>query len=96
MPADLRISGLRLSPATAEDSARGLLGFVSFLLNDRVRVDGVAVRRKLDGGLTLAWPARTDTEGRRHPLVRPIDDAARRDLEAQVLAALRMQGSSAP
>ena len=88
MSADLRISGLRFSPASRDDSALGLLGWCSFLLNDRVRVDGVGVRRTREGRLALSWPARTDADGRRHPLVRPIDQEARLDLEAQVLAAL--------
>ena len=93
MPADLRISGLRFEPAVGSDSVTGLLGWCSFLLNDSVRVDGVALRRTLDCRLTLSWPARTDANGRRHPLVHPIDNAARRDLEAQVLAALGLGGA---
>jgi hypothetical protein len=92
----LTVSGLRFAPATAEDSTLGLLGFASFLLNDRVRVDGVAVRRKLGGGLTLAWPARTDADGRRHPYLRPIDDETRRALEADVFAALGLAPEAAP
>jgi len=95
MPHELRVSGLRFSPASRDDSALGLLGWCSFLLNDRVRVDGVAVRRTREGRLALSWPARTDMAGERHPLVRPIDDATRRDLEAQVLSALGVQGTSA-
>jgi len=94
MPPDLRISGLRFAPAALQDSALGLLGFASFLLNDRVRVDGVVVRKTLDGRLTLAWPARTDANGRRHQYLRPIDDSTRLDLEAQVLAALGLGGGA--
>jgi len=92
MAADLRISEIRYSPASAVDISSGLLGFASFLLNDAVRVDGVAVRRRLDGALTLAWPARTDRDGKRHPYLRPIDDDARRDLERQVFTALGLTG----
>jgi len=90
---DLTVSGLRFSHATSDDHVTGLLGFVSFLINGRLRVDGVAVRRKLDGALTLSWPTRSDADGRRHPLVHPIDDDARRDLEAQVLGALLAGGA---
>ena len=90
----LTISGLRFSPATRDDSARGLLGFTSFLLNDAVRIDGVGVRRTAQGRLTLSWPAREDAAGKRHPLVHPIHHAARLDLEGQVLAALRVIGAA--
>ena len=96
MSPDLRISGLRFAPATCEDSVSGLLGWCTFLLNDRVRVDGVAVRRKLDGRLALSWPARTDADGRRHPYLRPIDDTTRRALEADVFAALGLAPEDAP
>lgn len=90
----LVVSGLRFMPASHAEAAGGLLGYASFLLNGRVRVDGVAVRRKLGGGLTLAWPARTDASGKRHPYLRPIDHAARLDLERQVLAALGLPGAA--
>ena len=91
---DLRISGLRFESASSTDVANGLLGWCSFLLNDRVRVDGVAVRRTRERRLTLSWPARTDADGRRHPYLRPIDDEARRDLEQQVLGALGLPGGA--
>jgi hypothetical protein len=96
MPADLCISGLRFSPAKRDESATGLLGWCSFLLNGCVHIDGVAVRRTTRGSLALSWPTRTDGRGRQHPLLRPIDDAARRNLEAQVLAALEQQGGIRP
>lgn len=91
---DLTVSELRYSPATRDESAAGLLGFASFLLNGRIRVDGVGVRRTRNGHLALSWPARTDRTGERHPLIRPIDDAARRDLEAQVLTGLGLAGGA--
>ena len=94
---DLKVSGLRFSAATPADADGGLIGFVSFLIDGRLRVDGVAVRRKLGGGLTLAWPARTDADGRRHPFVRPIDDATRRAVEAAVFRELGITpGKAAP
>jgi len=93
-PTTLYVSGLHLLPASPDDSALGVLGFASFLINDRLRIDGVGVRRTRDGRLALSWPARTDRAGERHPLVRPIDDGTRLDLEAQVLAALGLGGDA--
>ena len=87
----LHVSAIHFEPAGRTDTVTGLLGWCSFLLNNRVQVDGVAIRRKLDGGLTLSWPARTLADGRRRPCVHPINNDARRDLEAQVLSALRLQ-----
>lgn len=94
MPPDLRVSEVRYSPASRDDSALGLLGYASFLINGAVRVDGVAVRRSLAGRLILAWPARTDAAGKRHAYLRPISDEARLALEEQVLSALGMAGGA--
>jgi len=92
----LAVTGLRYSPAAPSEATSGLLGFCSFLIDGRLRVDGIAVRRKLGGELTLAWPARTDADGRRHPYLRPIDEATRRALEADVFAALGLAPEAAP
>jgi len=88
----LVVSEPRFMPATAAEAATGLLGWASVLLDGSVRIDGLAVRRKLDGGLTLAWPARTDRLGQRHPLVRPVTNAARRALESDIFRALGLGG----
>lgn len=84
------IADLRFTASNDADSARGLLGFVSFALGP-VRLDGVTVRRTRDGRLTLSFPVRRDADGRAHALVRPLDDEARRSLEAQVFAALDLK-----
>jgi len=90
---DLRVSELRFIPATSTERAAGLLGFVSFLLNEALRLDGVTVRRTLAGPVCLSWPTRTDRAGKKHALIRPITDDARRDLEAQVLGALGLDAA---
>jgi DNA-binding cell septation regulator SpoVG len=84
------ISAVRFIPATDAEAERGLLAFVKIDFGPLI-LDGVTLRRTLDGRLTLGWPERTDRAGRRHPLVRPIDDEARRDLERAVLAELARQ-----
>jgi hypothetical protein len=81
------ISDLHATPGTDADLERGLLGFVRFRYGS-VLVDGVTVRRTLDGRLTLSWPERVDRAGRKHAVVRPADDTARVELEREVLAAL--------
>lgn len=66
-----------------DDVRSGLLGYVSVFYSD-VILDGLTVRRTADGRLTLSYPQRRDGQGRRHPIVRPIDDAARRRIERAV------------
>ncbi len=77
-----RVSSVRFTPARARD---GLLGFVSFRLEPGLLIDGVALRRSQDGALVFSWPARRDRAGQYHHHVRPMDDAARREVEAHLL-----------
>ena len=62
----------------------GLLGFLSVHYGNLV-LDGIVVRKTTDGRFTLSFPARTDYGGRRHPYIRPADDEARREIEAELL-----------
>ena len=91
MREDLRVADVRLVPANAEDQRTGLVGFVSATLNGRLRLGGLALRRTAAGRCRLSFPVRDDGAGRRWALVRPIDDAARRDIEKQVFAAIGLE-----
>ena len=62
------------------------MGFLR--LDATLRLDGLALRRTADGRLSLSFPARRDTAGKQHPYLRPVDDAARRDIEHQIFTAL--------
>lgn len=84
------ISSVRFIPASNADAERGLLAYVKLEFGTLL-VDGVTLRRHADGRLGLTWPERTDRAGRRHPLIRPVSDAARRELEDAVLAELARQ-----
>lgn len=76
---DLQVSDVRFTPAGTEEQARGLLGWVSCSVGF-LRLDGIAVRRRLRGGRTLSFP-----KGRRGRFpVRPIDDEARQAIERDV------------
>lgn len=72
------------TPASAADVRSGLLGFVAAQYGNLI-LDCLAVRRTADGRIVLSYPARTDRGGRRHAIVRPLDDAAREELEREVL-----------
>ena len=91
---DLPVTEVRLAPAAPSETGSGLLGYVSFQLGALV-LDGIALRRTRDGRLALSFPERRDSSGRRRPLVRPLDDAARRAIEAAVLAALSIEEGAA-
>ena len=86
----------RFVPADADHIKTGLLGWVSFALNETLRVDGVAVRRTADGRLTLAFPSKTDKHGRKRSLIWPLSEDARLDLESQVFDALLMDTRKQP
>ena len=84
----MEITDVQFKAASRSDCERGLLGWTSFALDGRLRLEGVAVRRTLDGRVALSFPARQDGRHRRHFYVRPLDDCTRREIEGQVLAAL--------
>lgn len=86
----LSVSRVRLAPSCERDRKAGLIGFVSFVIDGLVRVDGVTVRRTSGGRHVLSFPARRDRAGRNHPYLRPVDDGARCAIETQVFAQLRL------
>lgn len=79
---------------TDEDLRSGLVGYLSLHVGNLV-VDGVTLRITRDRRFTLSWPAKTDRSGRRHPTVRPVDDAVRRRIENEILAQLGEHVASA-
>ena len=89
------LSQVKFTAAGNGDFATGLLGYVTAILNGRLRIDGLTLRRTAAGRLAISFPARKDAAGREHPIVQPIDRQARRDIEAQILAALGNPRSTA-
>jgi hypothetical protein len=79
------ISDLRYQRAGDEDRRSGLLGYARFVIGGTLRVDGVAIRRDREGHLHVAFPRGPKPE---HPLLRPVDAAARRVLEQAIFEAL--------
>jgi DNA-binding cell septation regulator SpoVG len=85
------ITKVVLAPALGGECGSGLLGWVSFDLDEALRIDGVALRRRLDGRLTLSFPCRRGKAGERHPYLRPLDAQARALVERQVFEALGLK-----
>ena len=90
----MKISNAQLAAATFDDQERGLIAWIRFVIDDTLVVDGVALRVTDDGRRTLSFPERRDSSGRAHPFLRPFDDRARREIEAQVFQALGFPGGA--
>jgi DNA-binding cell septation regulator SpoVG len=84
------ITAVRFTASSDAEAQRGLLAYVKLEFGPFI-FDGITLRRHADGRLGLTYPERTDRAGRRHPLVRPVDDAARREIEEAVLRELTKQ-----
>ena len=82
------VTAVRLTRARAEDQARGLLGWVSFVVDGALLLDCVTIRRTRRGALSLSFPKPVDARGKRRNPVRPLNQAARRAIEQQVLGQL--------
>lgn len=87
------IGSVRFKRGTDADFARGLLAYVRVEYGDLV-IDGLTLRRTLEGSLSISWPKRRDRGGNQHAIVRPLTDAARQDVERAILAAMRRQEAS--
>jgi hypothetical protein len=92
MPDLLRIDNLRFTPASRDLRRSGLMGWAMCRLDGRWQLDCLAVRRTEKGGYRLSFPSRTDGNGVEHAYFRPLDNATRDAIEAQVIAYVRNGG----
>jgi len=88
----LVVTEVRLTAASQRDAESGLLAYLTVVLNGSLAVDGLALRRSVEGKTYVSYPARTDRRGGRHPIVRPLSEDARVELEREVFRALRAGG----
>lgn len=72
-----------------EDLQRtGLIGWIRCIISGTLQLDGIALRRTSTGRLRLSFPERVDGAGRNHPIVRPMTEELRREIERQILDVL--------
>jgi hypothetical protein len=90
----ITITHVKFTEASAGEVVAGLLGWVNCVLSNTLRLDGLTLRRTADGRKTISYPARRDSSGRVHPIVRPLDDIARREVEAQIFRALGLENGA--
>src|SRR5688572_7801369 len=77
-------SWTRSSP---QDQREGLLGWVAIQFGPLL-IDGIAVRRSSDARVILSFPSRLSKSGKKHAIVRPLDDATRKVVETEILQQL--------
>ena len=87
----MNIADLRFRNASLSLQATGLLGWISFTIDGDLRLDGLTLRRTVDGRIALSFPSKRDRTGRERPYIRPVGDHARRELETQVFDALGLE-----
>ena len=87
----LTVSNVRFTQARSEQVRRGLVGHVSLVINEALKLDGIALRRTLAGRPTLSFPSRRDRAGGDHPYVRPLSNDHRVQIELQVFEALGIE-----
>jgi DNA-binding cell septation regulator SpoVG len=93
--ADLEVRVRSWVRGSDADERSGLLGYLSIFYGAMV-IDGVTVRRTAEGRLALSFPERRDGRGRRHSIVRPVDDAARKAIEAAVFGQATIANEVSP
>lgn len=91
----IEVSKVRFSEASPDDRDSGLLGYVGFVLNDYLALDGITLRRSAKGELYLSFPVRRDRRGGSHPIIRPLGSEVREAIEGQVLSAIWALGGAA-
>ena len=91
----LTVTSAGITRASKSDNRRGLIGYITVAFNDALMVDGVTLRRTQAGEYRLSFPERTDGQGRRHPIVRPLSAADREAIESQVFEQLGIRAGAA-
>ena len=82
------VTGIGFVPASREDVRTGLIGFVTCVFAGTLLLDGIALRLTAERRPTLSFPSKIDRWGYKRTFFRPVDDSARRAIEAAVFTAL--------
>ena len=81
--------------ASESDIRTGLLAYLKVEIRGLI-LDGLTLRRTAAGKFAISFPARTDRHGNRHPIVRPIDDDARQQIEHELLRQIAQSNEVQP
>lgn len=86
----MRVSAIRLTPASQRDRRRGLLAYARIALGP-YKIEGITVRKTRAGRLAISYPKRTARDGTAHAYFLPTDPEVRAALEGEILAAYRQR-----
>jgi hypothetical protein len=89
------VAEIRFAEASPVFKSKGVLGWACCSYGD-LQLDGLRVRRSVNGQLSLGFPSHVDANGVSHAYYRPLDQAARDSIEAQVLGELCLRGKLPP
>lgn len=81
-----QISDISLRLVT--DGTDGLIAWASCVVSNTIRLENIAIRRGLDGGLFLTYPAKRTASGSRFNYFNPITKAAADCIQSVILARL--------
>jgi DNA-binding cell septation regulator SpoVG len=81
------VTEVRFTPNNGEIG--NIVGYVTFVLDEYLRVNSVAVMPKLNGGYRLCYPTRKNN-GVNYPIVNPINKTVGQYIESKVLDCIQV------
>lgn len=87
----LTIRVLQTVAGTPSEMKSGLLAWLTIELDGTLILDGITLRRTVEGRHCVSFPLRRDPKGNRHVLIQPVDSEARRRVEAAILDQLGLE-----
>lgn len=69
-----------------------LIGFASCVIDDKLYLNNIAIRRKYDGSIYLNFPRYTTRSGNEFPYYKPINHQTYSELKSALLDALTIEG----
>jgi DNA-binding cell septation regulator SpoVG len=81
----------RAVSGTPSEIRSGLLAWLTIEFGGSLILDGLTLRRTVDGRHAISFPLRRDPKGNRHVLIQPVDSDARRRIESAILQQLDLE-----
>lgn len=69
-----------------------LIAFASCVIDGRLYLNNIAIRRKYDGSIFLNFPRYTTRSGNEFPYYKPINHQTYNDIKSALLDALTIEG----
>jgi len=69
-----------------------LIAFASCVIDDRLYLNNIAIRRKYDGSIYLNFPRYTTRSGNEYPFYKPINRETYNQIKTALISALTIKG----